>query len=78
MVESGEASHRNDTELGPGKGLDDGQLGQGPSMLSGTEWEECISCTEDKMVGWHHGLDGHGFEQAPGQGSLGTQRVGHN
>ena len=20
--------------------------------------------TEDKMVGWHHRLDGHGFEQA--------------
>ena len=30
--------------------------------------------TEDKMVGWHHRLDGHEFEQAPGlgrgQGSL--------
>ena len=30
--------------------------------------------TEDKMVGWHHQLDGHEFEQAPGvgdgQGSL--------
>ena len=23
---------------------------------------------EDKMVGWHHRLDGHGFEQAPGDG----------
>ena len=22
--------------------------------------------TEDEMVGWHHRLDGHGFEQAPG------------
>ena len=22
--------------------------------------------TEDKMVGWHHQLDGHEFEQAPG------------
>ena len=22
--------------------------------------------TEDEMVGWHHGLDGHEFEQAPG------------
>ena len=21
--------------------------------------------TEDKMVGWHHQLDGHEFEQAP-------------
>ena len=30
--------------------------------------------TEDKMVGWHHRLDGYEFEQAPGidegQGSL--------
>ena len=30
--------------------------------------------TEDKMVGWHHCLNGHEFEQAPadgdGQGSL--------
>ena len=28
----------------------------------------------DEMVGWHHGLNGHEFEQAPGddkgQGSL--------
>ena len=30
--------------------------------------------TEDEMVGWHHQLNGHGFEQTPGvgegQGSL--------
>ena len=30
--------------------------------------------TEDEMVGWHHRLDGHEFEQVPGvgdgQGSL--------
>ena len=30
--------------------------------------------TEDKMVGWHHGLNGHGFGWTPGvgdgQGSL--------
>ena len=30
--------------------------------------------TEDKMVGWHHRLNGHEFEQAPrvgeGHGSL--------
>ena len=30
--------------------------------------------TEDEMVGWHHRLDGHEFEKAPGvddgQGSL--------
>ena len=23
---------------------------------------------EDEMVGWHHRLDGHEFEQAPGVG----------
>ena len=30
--------------------------------------------TDDEMLGWHHRLDGHGFQQAPGvgvgQGSL--------
>ena len=44
--------------------------------------------TEDEMVGWHHQLDGHEFEQAPGDddgqgglscyGPLGSQRVGHD
>ena len=33
-----------------------------------------METTEDEMVGWHHGLDGCDFEQAPGvgdgQGSL--------
>ena len=24
--------------------------------------------TEDKLVGWYHQLDGHGFEQASGVG----------
>ena len=24
--------------------------------------------TEDEMAGWHHRLDGHEFEQAPGDG----------
>ena len=24
--------------------------------------------TEDEMVGWHHRLNGHDFEQAPGVG----------
>ena len=38
---------------------------------------------EDEMVGWHHRLDGHEFEQAPGdgegQGSLvGSKTVGHD
>ena len=34
------------------------------------------------MVGWRHGLNGHEFKQAPGdgegQGSMGLQRVGHD
>ena len=39
--------------------------------------------TEVKMVGWHHRLDGHEFEQAPGVGdgmlqSMGLQSVGHD
>ena len=44
--------------------------------------------TEEEMVGWHHQLNGHEFEQAPGVGdvtgrpgtlqSLGSQRVGNN
>ena len=43
--------------------------------------------TEDEMVGWHHRLDGHEFEQSPGagdgQGSLvccrpGGRRVRHD
>ena len=33
--------------------------------------------TEDEMVGWHHRLDGHEFEQTPedneGQGSLASR-----
>ena len=36
--------------------------------------------TEDEMVGWHHQLNGHEFEQAPGvgdgQGSLACCRPG--
>ena len=44
---------------------------------SGKYWrQEDKVTTEDEMVGWHHWLSGHEFEQAPGvgdgQGSLGT------
>ena len=42
--------------------------------------------TEDELIGWHHRLDGHEFEQALGVGdgqpgvlqSMGLQRVGHD
>ena len=42
---------------------------------AGKDWrQEEKGTTEDEMVGWHHQLDGHEFEQVPGvgdgQGSL--------
>jgi len=34
---------------------------------AGKNWrQEKKDMTEDEMVGWHHWLDGHGFEQTPG------------
>ena len=32
---------------------------------SGKDWRWEKGMTEDEMVGWHHRLDGHEFEQAP-------------
>ncbi|KAB0378518.1 hypothetical protein FD755_010096, partial [Muntiacus reevesi] len=32
-------------------------------------WQEEEEMTEDEMVGWHHQLNGHEFEQAPGVGN---------
>ena len=41
---------------------------------AGENWRQEKGTTEDEMVGWHHRLDGHEFEQAlgvgDGQGSL--------
>ena len=35
--------------------------------------------TEDEMVGWHHQLNGHEFEQMLGVLQfMGSQRVGHD
>ena len=31
--------------------------------------------TEDKMIGWHHQLNGHEFKQAPGNGEGQGSRV---
>ena len=47
-----------------------------PDVNAGKEWgQEEKGATEDEMVGWHHRLNGHEFEQTPrdgeGQGSLG-------
>ena len=49
------------------------------------QWADSTSCelgkeekgtTEDEMLGWHHRLDGHAFEQAPGVGDgQGTWRA---
>ena len=37
---------------------------------AGKDWRlEEKGMTEDEMVGWHHWLDGHEFEQAPGTGN---------
>ena len=36
---------------------------------AGKDWrQEEKGMTEDEMVGWHHRLDGHEFEQASGVG----------
>ena len=48
-------------------------IGKDPD--AGKDWrQEEKQITEDKMVGWHHWLNGHEFEQAlgdgDGQGSL--------
>ena len=47
--------------------------------------QEEKGATENEMVGWHHQLNGHGFEQTPGDSegqvslaSTGLQRVRHN
>ena len=46
---------------------------------AGKDWRQ-KEMTEDEMVGWHHQLDGHEFEQAPGvgdgQGRLVMQSMG--
>ena len=40
-------------------------LVEDPYVGKDWEWEE-KGMAEDEMVGWHHWLDGHEFEQAPG------------
>ena len=42
-------------------------IGKDPD--AGKDWmQEEKRTTEDEMVGWHHWLNGHEFEQAPGVG----------
>ena len=56
-------------------------IGKDPD--AGKDWKEKEKgTTEDEMVGWHHLLDGHEFEQAPGvgdgQGSLVCYSLWHH
>ena len=51
----------------------------GKDSDAGNDWRQGEKgVTEDEMVGWHHWLNGHEFEQAPGdgegQGNLGSFR----
>jgi len=42
-------------------------IGKDPDAVK--DWgQEEKGTTEDEMVGWHHQLNGHKFEQAPGDG----------
>ena len=60
-------------------------VGKDPDAAKNWRQEE-KGVTEDEMVGWHPLLNGHEFEQAPGDStgkpgvlqSMGLQRVGHN
>ena len=41
----------------------------GKDMDAGKDWRpEEKGMTEDELVGWHHWLNGHESEQAPGDG----------
>ena len=42
-------------------------IGEDPDAVKDQGQEE-KGATEDKMVGWHHRLSGHAFEQALGDG----------
>ena len=44
-------------------------IGKDPD--AGKDWrQEEKEMSEDGMAGWHHQLDGHEFEQAPGVGDV--------
>ena len=53
-------------------------IGKDPD--AGKDWKQEKGTTEDEMVGWHHRLNGHEFEQAlgvgDGQASLGCRSSG--
>ena len=41
-------------------------IGKDPDV--GKDWRQEKGMTEDEIVGWHHWLNGHEFEQVPGDG----------
>jgi len=41
-------------------------IGKDPD--AGKDWEQEMGMTEDEMIGWHHQLNEHEFEQASGDG----------
>ena len=55
------------------------------TLMLGKIEDEDKGMTEDEMAVWHHQIDGHEFQQAPGVGdgqgslwSMGSQRVVHD
>ena len=40
--------------------------GTGKDLDAGKDWGQEEEATEDEIVGWHHKLNGHEFEQTPG------------
>ena len=49
----------------------------GKNPGAGKNWrQEEKGMTEDEMVGWHHWLNGHEFEQTPGD-SEGQENLAH-
>ena len=59
-------------------------IGKDPG--AGKDWGQKKGATEDEMVGWHHRLNGHEFEQTLGDSerkpgvlqSTGSQRIWHD
>ena len=51
----------------------------GKSPDAGKDWRQKKGMTEDEMFGWHHCLNGHEFEQAPGdrEGQRSRRPGGH-
>ena len=49
----------------------------GKDPASGKDWRQEEGMTEDELVGWHHWLSGHEFEQAPGCSAGELSKVQH-